>query len=467
LLDKQAAYDVLTAAMSTGGDLAEIFLENSERASIIMVNGLVEKANWGVDYGCGIRIIHGHLAVYAYTNKCDRANLVKLASEAAQAVRASRKDTTVKGVIMLDRRDRLLVENIHAILKPPTGVDKKDVVERLRVAGNAAYAFDPLITQTENSYASVVQDVLIINSNGLWAEDQRIRTRVMIEAVASSENEKQTGSHRPGAMRGYEFVEGLDMEELGRDSAQIAITMLKADLCPSGKIPVLIDNGFGGVIFHEACGHSLEATSIAKKASVFTDKLGEVIASPVVTAIDDGTMPNEWGSINIDDEGTPSKRNVLIENGVLKSYLVDYLNGLIMGMPSTGSSRRESYKFAPTSRMTNTFIAPGTEKPDAIIADTEYGLYAKKMGGGSVEPATGEFNFAVREGYMIRGGKVAEPVRGATLIGKGSEVLLNIDRVADNLSQAQGMCGSVSGSVPTNVGQPLIRVKEMTVGGRK
>jgi len=234
-------------------------------------------------------------------------------------------------------------------------------------------------------------------------------------------------------------------------------------------MPVLIDNGFGGVIFHEACGHGLEATSVAKKASVFADKIGQQIASPIVTAIDDGTLPNEWGSINIDDEGSPARRNVLIENGILKTYLVDYLNGLKMTppRPSTGSSRRQSYQFAPTSRMTNTYIAPGHETPEAIIADTEYGFYAKQMGGGSVEPATGEFNFAVVEGYMIRHGKVAEPVRGATLIGKGSEVLMDIDRVANNLKHGQGMCGSISGSVPTNVGQPLIRVKQMTIGGRK
>jgi TldD protein len=268
-------------------------------------------------------------------------------------------------------------------------------------------------------------------------------------------------------MGGYEFVEGLDMEKLGRDTAHTAVTMLKADLCPSGRMPVIIDNGFGGVIFHEACGHSLEATSVAKKASVFADKLGQKIASDVVTAIDDGTQPNDWGSLNIDDEGALTQKNVLIENGILKSYLVDYLNGLKMGMPSTGSGRRESYKYAPTSRMTNTYIANGTEKKEAIIGDTEYGLYCKQMGGGSVQPSTGEFNFAVLEGYMVRNGKIAEPVRGATLIGKGSEVLLDIDRVADNMTQAQGMCGSLSGSVPTNVGQPLIRVKQMTVGGRK
>ena len=242
--------------------------------------------------------------------------------------------------------------------------------------------------------------------------------------------------------------------------------MLHARNCPAGNMTVAIDNGFGGVIFHESCGHSLEATSVAKGNSVFADKLGEQIASTKITAIDDGTIANEWGSLNIDDEGNPTQKNVLIENGILKSYMIDKLNGRRMGMKSTGSGRRQSYKYAPTSRMTNTYIAAGDDKPEDIIASISDGLYAKKMGGGSVNPVTGEFNFAVSEGYLVKNGKIQEPVRGASLIGKGSEVLMNIDMVGDNMEMAQGMCGSSSGSIPVNVGQPMIRVKDMTVGGR-
>ena len=231
-------------------------------------------------------------------------------------------------------------------------------------------------------------------------------------------------------------------------------------------MPVVIDNGFGGVIFHEACGHGLEATAVARNASVFAGKMGQLIASPLVTAIDDGTIPNGWGSAEMDDEGTPTARNILIQDGILTSYMVDRLNGRRMGAAITGSARRQDYRYAPTSRMTNTFIANGKSDPADIIANTEYGLYAKQMGGGSVDPATGSFNFAVLEGYMIRNGKIAEPVRGATLIGKGYEVLRDIDMVGNNLKRAQGMCGSKSGSVPTDVGQPMIRVSSMTVGGR-
>jgi len=459
-------YDVLTAALATGGDLAEIFMENTVKDTIVMTNGQVEKANWGVDYGLGLRIILGTNAVYAYTNNTSRNSLLMLAKDAAQAVKASLKeDPSVKSVIVLDRSDRLHFADKVDI--PINTVAKSDIVTRLREASQASYAYDPLVTQTSGTFLSVVQDVLIANSNGVWAEDHRARTRATVTAVASEGNEKQTGSHSPGAKGGKEFLDSLNMADMGKDAARIAVTMLKADLCPGGRMPVIIDNAFGGVIFHEACGHSLEATGVAKGASVFAGKLGEVIASPLVSAVDDGTLPGVWGSINVDDEGMPTRRNMLIEDGVLKSFLVDYLNGLKMNTPSTASGRRESYRLAPTSRMTNTYILPGKDTPEEIIADTEYGLYAAKMGGGSVQPSTGEFNFAVLEGYLIKDGKIAEPVRGATLIGKGHEILMDIDKVGSNFAAGQGMCGSISGSIPTDVGQPMLRVKEMTVGGRK
>ena len=241
-------------------------------------------------------------------------------------------------------------------------------------------------------------------------------------------------------------------------AARTAVKMLHAPLCPSGMMPVVIDNGFGGVIFHEACGHSLEATSVAPGNSEFSGKLGQKIASDKVTAIDDGTLPNEWGSENIDDEGVPPTRLVLIENGVLKNYMIDRLNSRRMGMPVTGSGRRQGYMFAPTSRMRNTYIAAGEDSDSEMIATMGDGLYCRKMGGGSVDPSTGKFNFSVR---------IVHPVRGASLIGRGSEILMKIDRVGRNMQMAQGMCGSLSGSVPTNVGQPMIRVSSLTVGGAK
>ncbi len=262
------------------------------------------------------------------------------------------------------------------------------------------------------------------------------------------------------------FETVITPKEVGEHAAKQAITMLHAGYCPAGKMTVAIENGFGGVIFHEACGHSLEATSVALGRSQFCGKLGQKIATEKVTAVDDGTIPNAWGSINIDDEGHPSQRNVLIEKGVLKTYMIDRFNGRRMGMEATGNCRRQDYTFTPTSRMTNTVIMPGEDKNEDIIASIEYGLYAKEMGGGSVNPVTGDFNFAVREAYMVRNGKICEPVRGASLIGKGSEILQDIDMVGTDLATGQGMCGSASGSIPTDVGQPLIRVSSITVGGR-
>lgn len=265
---------------------------------------------------------------------------------------------------------------------------------------------------------------------------------------------------------GFEFYDTINLDDIAKEASRSAVTMLNAKPCPSGKFPVVIDNGFGGVIFHEACGHSLEATSVAKGTSVFSGKLGQKIASDKVTAFDDGTIKNSWGSINIDDEGEEAKKTVLLENGILKNYLVDKFNGEKLGLNSTGSCRRESYKYIPTSRMTNTYIACGNDKKEDIIKNTEFGIYAKYMGGGSVNTSTGDFNFAVNEAYIIKNGKISEPVRSATLIGKGEEVLKSIDMVSDNLKLAEGMCGASSGSVPVNVGQPMIRVSEITVGGR-
>lgn len=459
MINEKTAALAIEKALSQGGDFAEIFCENTVRNNISMVNGRVDSASSGVDFGAGIRVFDGERAVYVYTNDLSEKGLLKTAQTAAEAVKGEKK--TDCGTFVTAGHG-----NINPIRIMPSDkaiAEKKDI---LKEASEASFAYSPLITQTRTGYMDSVQDVLIVNSEGLWAEDRRVRTRFTTEAVAGNGSEKQSGRLSPGGSEGMELFERIDVKELSRSAAQTAVTMLGAKECPSGKMTVVIDNGFGGVIFHEACGHSLEATAVARNASVFAGKLGERIASDVVTAIDDGTIANGWGSLNIDDEGTPARKNVLIENGILKGYMIDRLNGRRMGMKATGSSRRESYKYAPTSRMTNTFIAAGKSTTKEIIESTEFGLYAKQMGGGSVEPATGVFNFAVLEGYIIRNGKICEPVRGATLIGKGSEVLLNIDMVGDNLARAQGMCGSISGSLPVDVGQPMIRVQNMTVGGR-
>ncbi len=459
LISKNTAEAVLLSAVSTGAEFAEIFMENNIKNSIGVINGKVERANSGIDYGCGIRIIDKDKVVYVYTNKPERENLIRLAKEGAQAVKG---ESSIKSLVLKDIDvSRLYVPEIL-----PEKVKKSDIVNMLRLGSEAAYSYNSVITQTNFGYLDSKQNVLIANTEGLFAEDERVRTRISVSAVASEGNEKQTGYFGPGALKGYEFYNNINIEDIAKEAARSAVTMLKAENCPSGKMPVIMDNGFGGVIFHEACGHGLEAAAISKRASVFTDKIGQKIASDKLTAIDDGTIPGSWGSINIDDEGIKSRRNILIENGILKNYMVDRYNGKLIGMEPTGSSRRESYKYVPVSRMTNTYIAPGTDKKEEIIADTEFGLYAKYMGGGSVNPASGDFNFAVSEAYIIRNGKICEPVRGATLIGNGAEVLHNIDRISDNIALAEGMCGASSGSVPVCVGQPMLRVQNITVGGR-
>ena len=367
-----------------------------------------------------------------------------------------------KSIVLNEKK----IETIHPILYYPKDVQYEKKIAVLKTAYGGAKNYNNEISQVIANYSDKEQNVLIANTEGIYIKDTRIRTRLGVSAVASKDNENQTGFQGPGRHMGIEMFEKIDPEAAGIEAARIAHTMLHAKNCPAGNMTVAIDNGFGGVIFHEACGHALEATAVAKGNSVFAGKLGQQIASSKVTAIDDGTIPNAWGSLNIDDEGNKTQKNVLIENGILKGYMIDTLNGRRMNMKSTGSSRRQSYKYQPTSRMTNTYIAAGTDKPDDIIKSIEDGLYAKKLGGGSVNPVTGEFNFSVQEGYLVKNGVIQEPVRGASLIGKGSDVLMDIDMVGDNLELAQGRCGSSSGNIPTNVGQPMIRVKKITVGGR-
>jgi TldD protein len=421
----------------------------------------METAVSGRSFGAGLRVFKGTNCAYVYTNDCSDAGLMRAAEQAAAAMGA----LGASGDISLKWSD---TSQAHTIKIAPSSVATPKKAGMVRQTYQASASAGALIVQTEVSYRDWSKRFWLANSEGLFTSDERTYTRIAATAVASDGKESQTGSYGPGRQMGFELFDCVvDCEAVGLEVARMAITMLKAEQCPAGRMPVVIDNGFGGVIFHEACGHALEATAVAKGRSVFAGRLGETIASLVVTAIDDATIPNAWGSGNIDDEGLPCRRTVLIEGGVLKNYLVDRLGSRRMGMEPTGCGRRQDYRFAPTSRMSNTFITPGNSSNESIIASVAYGLYCKNMGGGSVNPTTGEFNFAVREGYLIESGKISRPVRGATLIGKGSEVLLKIDRIGKELDFGTGMCGSLSGSIPADVGQPMVRVSEMTVGGRK
>ncbi len=459
MISRAICQRVLQAAVSTGADYAELFAENTTSNAIEMIDRKVHSVSARVIAGASVRVYKGLRSVMAATVDTSEAGLLECARRAAEALG---QGTAQIDIVLKER----LFGDVHPVRIVPASVANAEKVAVLKEGYFAARDYDPAIVQATGTLLDVDHNILIATSEGLYTQDRQIRTRLSISAVAEVNGETQTGGFNPGRRMGMEMFEFIDPKQVGIRAAKQAVTMAGAGYCPAGLMPVAIDNGFGGVIFHEACGHSLEASSVAYGRSQFTGKLGQKIANEKVTAIDDGTIPGAWGSINIDDEGTPAQRKVLIEKGVLKSYMVDKFNGRRMGLPSTGSSRRQSYAYTPTSRMTNTYIAAGTDKNEDIISSIEYGLYAKDMGGGSVDPLTGEFNFAVREGYLIRGGKICEPVRGASLVGKGSEIIQNIDMVGTDMDMGQGMCGASSGSIPTNVGQPLIRVSSITVGGR-
>lgn len=459
MLEQRILEQILEAALSRGGEFAEIFIEDKWRTQLEMIGGKLENALSGREFGLGLRIVKGVNSFYAYSNETETSVLIQFA----------KKLSALAGVgdhAGLIRLSQLNFEERHHYLKYPDTINVNEKMQWIRQLSERAAGYDAMIHQTVVTYMDEDQHVRIANSEGLLADDRRIRTRTSVTCVAEYEGEMQSGNQTLGGLSGFELYDQVNPDSLAIGAAEIAVIMAKAGHAPSGRFPVVIDNGFGGVVFHEACGHGLEAAGIAKGTSVYTGKMGETIASDLVNAVDDGSLVNGWGSGHIDDEGTPTQRTTLIEKGVLKSYLVDRVNGMKLGLPSTGAGRRQSYKYAPTSRMSNTFLLPGTSTLNDIISDTGNGLYAKNMGGGSVNPATGEFNFSVNEAYMIRNGKIAEPVKGATLIGTGSEVLKKIDRVSDNLAYGYGMCGASSGSIPAGVGQPAIRISEITVGGR-
>ena len=459
MIEKRIVENVLEAALATGGDFSELFAEDTEQNNLVMTNGKVEEASYKRVSGAGVRVLDGARCIYAYTSDTSEKALMETAKAAAQALKAERK---------CDPRPFEAVR--RGAYEPEIPYDTVKNAQRIalmRRGAEAAKAASPEITQVTTKYLDVDQRIMVANSTGVRAEDRRPRGRVFIQAVAMKDGEAQVGYRAPGCGEGFEQFRHYDMEKLGVTAAETAVRMLHAPECPAaGAVPVVIDGGFGGVILHEACVHSLEATSVAKGNSEFCGKLGQKVASDIVTAVDDGTMPGEWGSIRYDDEGTPSQRNILIENGILKTYLVDLRNARLMDHPLTGSSRRESYSYAPTSRMTNTFFAPGSDDDEEMLRTMGTGLYAASMGGGSVNPLTGEFNFAVNEAYWVKDGRIFCPVRGATLIGRGTDVIKRIDRIGKKMWMEPGMCGSASGSVPTNVGQPRIRVTEIVVGGK-
>ncbi len=460
MLDRDLVADVLSRARSGGAEFAELYVERTRRRTLRLLNGEVREALSGLDYGAGLRLFYGLEVVYAYTNELTPQGLRRLVDDLVR-LRAGQVDSSGRGG--LDFRARAPA-GLHAPAVEPEDRDKGYRLEMLREA-EAGARVDPRVRDVECSLMEWDQEVLVANTEGTWATDRRVRTRLSVMAIAQEGAEVQTGIAAPGMSGGLELFDHHPPREVGRAAGEQAVTLLRARPAPAGTMPVVVGNGFGGVIFHEALGHLLETTAVARKASVMADRLGEEVASPAVTYVDDGTLPHGWGSSEVDDEGQPTGRTVLIERGVLRSYLVDRWGSLVTGYPVTGSGRRQDYTLAPTSRMRNTFLEAGEASVESLFEGIEFGLYAKDMGGGQVRPGSGEYNFAVREGYVIRHGRVEEPVRGAMLVGKGPETARRVVAVACDRRNAPGMCGSLSGTVPVEVGQPHILVSEIVVGG--
>lgn len=459
MISKKLALEVLNVALSTGGDFAEIFLEETHSATYLVENGKTQPPTTSLTYGAGIRILKDLQSVYGHTSDLSKKGLLKLATTLSAAQNAPQTHK-------VEQIRKVNVKKNHTSTRSIESLNVEEIIEKLKVANLIISTYDSRIVRSITGLITEVRNITIFNSEGKQFDDKQERLRMYFQAIAMAPNAFEVGFNGPGAHQGFEYIEGLDLEKTAREVADLAIRKLSAVECPSGKMPVVIGNGFGGVIFHEACGHPLEASAVSKGLSPFAGKIGQKVAHEAVTAIDDGTIVNAWGSNNIDDEGVKTTKIVLIKNGILQNYIVDRFNGRRMNAESTGSGRRQNYQYEPTSRMSNTYIAPGKHTTEEIINSVKLGLYAKSLGGGSVNPATGDFNFACEEAYIIRDGKVAELVKGASLIGNGADILMKIDMVAGDLDRAQGMCGAASGSIPVDVGQPTIRVNEITVGGR-
>jgi TldD protein len=460
MIEQSVLEVVLGVAMRTGGEFAEVFAEDRRNASAVLDDGRVEELTSGRDRGAGIRVVVGDTTGFAHTADLTEAGLIAAAEAAAAAARGGGGGTNV---IALDRRSASRGYDIETY---PGDVAKARKVELLGRANDAARAVGGAISQVSVIYSDNRRHILVANSDGLFVEDDTVRTFFAVSCVATGDAGMQTGRESVGHTIGFELFDMYDVDQLARNAADRALTKLAARPAPSGQMPVVIGSGGGGVLFHEACGHGLEADLVAKGASVFRGRVGQQVASKGVTVVDDGTMEREWGNIAVDDEGNPAQRNVLIEDGVLTDYMWDHLRARKEGRRSSGNGRRQSYQNLPMVRMTNTYLLAGEEDPEAIIASTPKGVYVKHLGGGQVNTATGDFVFGMTEAYLIEDGKITEPLREGNLIGNGPEVLQRIDALGNDFAMGPpGTCGKDGQGVPVGDGVPTLRVSSLTIGG--
>jgi len=460
VIEESVISRTLGTALRTGGDFAEIFVEDKRSSSAVLDDGKVEELTSGRDRGAGIRVVVGDTTGFAHTADLTESGLAAAAEAAAAAARGGGG-----GVHTVDLT-RVTAPAPNVIEIYPGDVPKARKVELLTRADDVARSQGGAISQVSASYGDSRRRILVANSDGLLAGDDQVKTFFAVSCIATGDTGMQTGRESVGHTVGFELFDRYDVDELAARAAHRALTKLAARPAPSGQMPVVIGSGGGGVLFHEACGHGLEADLVGKSASVFKGRVGELVASPTVTIVDDGTMGGEWGCFAIDDEGHPAQRNVLIENGVLTDYMWDLLRARKEGRLSSGNGRRQSYQYLPMVRMTNTYLLNGPDDPDEIVASTDHGVYVKHLGGGQVNTATGDFVFGMTEAYLIENGKITEPLREGNLIGNGPEVLTRIDALGNDFAMGPpGTCGKDGQGVPVGDGVPTLRVSSLTIGG--
>lgn len=447
-------------ALCRGGDFAEVFVEDRESLGVRLEDGRIEQTSGGRESGAAVRLLSGERTYYAYSDAVDEAGL----SAAADAVAAA-ASAGAHGRAIVDLGPVCSDPGKHPVLLPPDRVTTARKAELVRAGDEAARSVSGEIVQAIVGYGDTRQRVLIANSLGDLVFDDRTRTRYTAQVVARRGDVIQTGHEAIGGSAGFELLDEEIAQRTARAAAEKARVMLDSKPSPVGAMAVVLANGFGGTLFHEACGHGLEADAIAKGASIYAGKMGAPVAAPIVSAYDEGSITNGWGSQAFDDEGVATQKTLVIEEGRLTGYLYDRLRAREAGAAPTGNGRRQSFRYVPIPRMTTTYIAPGDSTPEEIIAATPRGFYAKSLAGGQVEPASGNFVFGVAEGYLIEDGRVTTPLRGATLVGNGIDILMKIDMIAGDFDVKTGICGKDGQGVPVGTGQATLRIAEMTVGG--
>jgi TldD protein len=458
MLDRNLAADVLRAARRRGGSFAELFVEEKVSTSIRLDDGKVEELTTGLDRGAGVRVADGSSYGYAFSNRLDRDALFAAADAASAALRAG----AAGGVT--DLREAL-GKGTNRVERPAAAMPSIDKVSLLRELDDAARSYSSEVVQVVGIYGDSLQRRLIATSDGLWASEERPRIRMVAQVVARRGDNIQTGLHGPAACAGAEFLDTHGPRSTAEVAARRAVTMLDSKPAPAGEMTVVLAPGMGGVLFHEAVGHPLEADAVDKEASIYRGLIGTKCASELINGVDDATVPNGWGSFDFDDEGTASERTTLFTDGVLQGFLYDRLRADKDGVASTGNGRRESYEHPPVPRMTNTYILNGASDAADILSSTGSGVYVTSLGGGQVNPATGDFVFGVSEGFLIENGRVANPVRGANLIGRAIEVMSAVDAVAADFDTWEGVCGKDGQAAPVGSGSPTLRISRITVGG--